>query len=94
MNRTITRTVAGVAAGATAFGIVAPAVGAAADASDGGGPNIVDIVLEVSGTEGFDDNAKDYDLLREALLAYCKLDTLAMVMIWREFGRVIETGPV
>ncbi len=69
MNRTITRTVAGVAAGATAFGIVAPAVGAAADASDGGGPNIVDIVLEVSGTEGFDDNAKDYDLLREALLA-------------------------
>ena len=31
--------------------------------------NVVDVVLDVSGTEGFDSNKYDYDLLREALLA-------------------------
>jgi uncharacterized surface protein with fasciclin (FAS1) repeats len=32
-------------------------------------PNIVETVLAVSGTEGFDDNGADYDLLRDALVA-------------------------
>ncbi len=32
-------------------------------------PSIVDIVLDVSGTEGFDKNRRDYDILREALVA-------------------------
>ncbi len=32
-------------------------------------PNIVETVLAVSGTEGFDDNGTDYDLLRDALVA-------------------------
>lgn len=32
-------------------------------------PNIVDIVLDVSGASGFDSDQHDYDLLREALLA-------------------------
>ena len=33
------------------------------------GKDIVDIVLAVSGTSGFDRNPRDYDLLREALVA-------------------------
>jgi serralysin len=32
-------------------------------------PDVVDVVLKVSGTSGFDRNARDYDILREALVA-------------------------
>jgi len=32
-------------------------------------PNIVDVVIDVSGAEGTDHNGKDYDLLRDALVA-------------------------
>jgi uncharacterized surface protein with fasciclin (FAS1) repeats len=39
--------------------------------------NIVDIVLAASGTEGLDDNAADYDLLREALVATGLADAVA-----------------
>jgi uncharacterized surface protein with fasciclin (FAS1) repeats len=53
-------------------GLAALAVGATlapAAASADRSSNIVDIVLDVSGTSGFDSNGSDYDLLREALLA-------------------------
>ena len=30
--------------------------------------------------------------IRQSLLEYCKLDTLAMVMIWRKLGKIAETG--
>lgn len=51
--------------GALSLGLVAAP--AAADGHED--PGIVDVVLAVSGTEGFDDNAGDYDILREALVA-------------------------
>ena len=41
------------------------------------GPTVVDIVLEASGTEGFDRNFFDYDLLREALVATGLADAVA-----------------
>ncbi len=53
-------------AGAAVLGLAA--VPAAASATDDK-PNIVDVVISTSGPEGFDDNAFDYDLLREALVA-------------------------
>ncbi len=46
--------------------MVGMALPVAADEPDA---NIVDVVLDVSGTSGFDSNKDDYDLLREALLA-------------------------
>lgn len=30
--------------------------------------------------------------IRDSLLDYCKLDTRAMVMIWRELGNIAETS--
>jgi uncharacterized surface protein with fasciclin (FAS1) repeats len=39
--------------------------------------NVVDVVLAVSGSEGFDDNGNDYDLLREALVAADLVDAVA-----------------
>ena len=36
------------------------------------------------------DDADERNRNRESLLAYCKLDTLAMVMIWQELHRVIS----
>ena len=40
-----------------------------ANATGADEPDVVDVVLAVSGTEGFDHNAHDFDLLREALVA-------------------------
>ncbi len=36
------------------------------------------------------DDASKRQRIRESLLEYCKLDTLAMVMIWRELTRIAE----
>ncbi|MEM7270698.1 MAG: fasciclin domain-containing protein [Pseudomonadota bacterium] len=41
------------------------------------GDTIVDVVLDVSGAEGFDDNAGDFDILREALIATDLVGALA-----------------
>jgi|GEM_PF-559605 len=41
------------------------------------GPNIVDIVLDASGSEGFDRHFFDYDILREALVATNLVDAVA-----------------
>ena len=38
------------------------------------------------------DDASERRKIRQALLAYCKLDTLAMVMIWRELSEIAERG--
>ena len=38
------------------------------------------------------DDESERQKIRESLLDYCKLDTLAMVMIWRELSNVAETG--
>lgn len=38
------------------------------------------------------DDDSEKQKLRAALLEYCRLDTLAMVMIWRELSNVAETG--
>ena len=38
------------------------------------------------------DDASERQKIREALLEYCKLDTLAMVMIWRELGKIAGTS--
>ncbi|MEL6216711.1 MAG: fasciclin domain-containing protein, partial [Pseudomonadota bacterium] len=40
-------------------------------------PTIVDVVLDVSGAEGLDDNGDDFDILREALIATDLVGTLA-----------------
>ena len=34
------------------------------------------------------DDASERRKIRQALLAYCKLDTLAMVMIWRQLSEI------
>ena len=36
------------------------------------------------------DDASERQKIREALLDYCKLDTLAMVMIWQELSNIAE----
>ena len=38
------------------------------------------------------DDESERQKIRESLLEYCKLDTLAMVMIWRELSDIAETG--
>ena len=38
------------------------------------------------------DNEDERQKKRESLREYCRLDTLAMVMIWRELGNIAETG--
>lgn len=53
--------------GAGAIGLGLVAAPAAADSHES--PGIVDVVIAVSGESGFDDNANDYDILREALIA-------------------------
>ncbi len=58
------RTLAALTAGALGVALV-PAAASAQDDTN----SIVDVVLDVSGAEGFDDNSRDYDLLREALIA-------------------------
>lgn len=40
-------------------------------------PTIVDVVLDVSGTEGLDNDGSDFDILREALTVTGLVDTLA-----------------
>ena len=40
-------------------------------------PSIAQTVLDLSGTEGFDDNGDDFDILREALTAADLVGTLA-----------------
>jgi serralysin len=52
-------------AGCIIAGLAVPATAGAQPSSD----TIVDIVIQVSGPEGFDDNRADYDLLRDALVA-------------------------
>ena len=62
-------------AAALTIGLAAPTVASA----QGNSPesNIVETVLAVSGSEGFDRNARDYDLLREALVATGLADAVA-----------------
>ena len=36
------------------------------------------------------DDESERQKIRKALLEYCKLDTLAMVMIWQELGKIAE----
>ncbi len=36
------------------------------------------------------DDDSERQKIREALLEYCKLDTLAMVMTWQEPGKIAE----
>ncbi|MEM8745926.1 MAG: fasciclin domain-containing protein [Actinomycetota bacterium] len=54
----------------------AASVAAQSDSSESSS-NIVDVVLDVSGAEGFDHRGRDYDLLREALLATGLADAVA-----------------
>ena len=37
-----------------------------------------------------DKSAEEQEEIREGLLKYCELDTLAMVKIWRKFKEVVE----
>lgn len=46
-------------------------------ATDDDAPNVAEIVLATSGSSGFDTNAYDYDLLREALVATNLVDAVA-----------------
>jgi len=72
---TPTRLLGVATAAALSIGLAAPTVANAT----GGSPrsNIVETVLDVSGSEGFDRNGRDYDLLREALLATGLADAVA-----------------
>ncbi|MFK8025874.1 MAG: hypothetical protein AB8G26_18105, partial [Ilumatobacter sp.] len=59
-------------AAAVSAGALLAGAGVAVDASSVGASddaNVVDIVLSVSGSDGFDRNQRDYDMLREALVA-------------------------
>jgi len=38
------------------------------------------------------DDEDERKRIREPLLEYCKLDTLAMVMVWRKLSDIAETG--
>jgi hypothetical protein len=38
------------------------------------------------------DEASERQNSREALLEHCRLDTLAMVSIWRALGKIAETS--
>lgn len=63
--------IAAVAAGAMMVAAT-PAVAAPTSsvaATNGVSANIVDVVLAVSGDEGFDNRSRDFDILREALVA-------------------------
>ncbi|MEL6893873.1 MAG: fasciclin domain-containing protein [Actinomycetota bacterium] len=68
MHSITKRALAGLAAGATVAGSLIGLSAGSASAQEAE-PGIVDVVLDVSGTEGFDTNGRDYDLLREALVA-------------------------
>ena len=57
------RKIAATIAAATVLG------GAAGQATASQPDTVVDAVIGASGTEGFDHNGNDYDLLREALVA-------------------------
>jgi len=54
-------------AAALTVGLAAPSVASAQ--GDRSSNNIVDVVIDVSGASGTDRNGRDYDLLREALVA-------------------------
>lgn len=54
-------------AAALTVGLAAPTVASAQ--GDSSSNNIVDVVIDVSGASGTDRNGRDYDLLREALVA-------------------------
>ncbi len=64
-----------VAAAALTAGAVFGATLTPAGAQDE--PGIVDTVIAVSGAEGVDDNPRDYDILREALVATGLVDAVA-----------------
>lgn len=53
--------------------VAAPLASGSGDAR----PNVAEIVVGASGASGFDDNAYDYDLLREALVATDLVDAVA-----------------
>ena len=68
------RTLAALTAGALGVALVPAAAGAQDDATN----TIVDVVIGASGPPGdFDSNSRDYDLLREALIAAGLVDTVA-----------------
>ncbi len=72
---TPTRLIGVAAAAAVTVGLAAPIVASAQGNSPSS--NIVETVLDVSGSEGFDRNGRDYDLLRDALLATGLADAVA-----------------
>lgn len=56
-------------------------------------PDVVDVVLKVSGTSGFDRNAHDYDILREALIATDLVGALKDaddITVWAPNDRAFE----
>jgi uncharacterized surface protein with fasciclin (FAS1) repeats len=68
------RSATALCAGCIIAGIALPVTTAAQSPTSRTSPGtasgtIVDVVIQVSGSEGFDDNEADYDLLREALVA-------------------------
>ena len=72
---TPTRLIGVATAAAVTVGLAAPIVASAQGNSRSS--NIVETVLDVSGSEGFDRNGRDYDLLRDALLATGLADAVA-----------------
>ena len=72
---TPTRLIGVATAAAVTVGLAAPIVASAQGNSPSS--NIVETVLDVSGSEGFDRNGRDYDLLRDALLATGLADAVA-----------------
>jgi uncharacterized surface protein with fasciclin (FAS1) repeats len=71
------RSKAAATAALAAIMTAAPAVPALAEAAPADDPNIVEVVLDVSGDAGFDHRSDDYDLLREALVAAGLVDAVA-----------------
>ena len=57
---------------------------------DGGGAQ--QAYLKAIGTPYVGPASKDIDMLRKQLLAYCELDTLAMVKIWQKLTQVTDTS--
>lgn len=57
------------------------------------GKDVVDVVLAVSGSSGFDRNKRDYDLLREALIATDLVDdvrTASGITVWAPKDRAFK----
>jgi hypothetical protein len=47
--------------------------------------------LKAIGTPYVRSASEDIDMLRKQLLAYCELDTLAMVKIWQKLTQITDT---